>query len=46
MSMNWRIPCPAMKRTARRRNARFCRASIRISGIAAATRSTASRSTW
>jgi hypothetical protein len=45
MSMNWRMPAAVMYATARRRKARFSKASWRTSGIAASTATTAARST-
>ena len=44
MSMNWRMPASVMKRTARRRKARFSRMPRRMVGIAAATASPDARS--
>jgi hypothetical protein len=45
MSMNWRMPSSTMKRTARRRKARFSWMATRIEGMAAATASPEARST-
>nr|WP_262403674.1 hypothetical protein [Actinomadura sp. CNU-125] len=44
MSMNWRTPRAARKRTARPMNAWFSRAAVRASGITASSCSATSRS--